>query len=303
MRSPGASVVVCTRGRPLQLARCLASLAGQRGLRELLVVENGRSTAATAALAAEAGARYLAEPRIGSGPARNRGLLAVGSEVVAYVDDDCEAEPDWLEALLRPFGAADVHAVAGQVVPLALATPSERLFERYLPFSKGSLRRSFGPGPARYPFPLNANEMGTGANMAFRSATLRRLGGFVDALSAGGPARGGEDIQAFYAVLRAGHRLVYEPAARVRHPHPASPAALEAVFFNYGLAHFAYLTHCLVASRDARALRRMAAITVYVLRRLARRPGTDLPRPFLLRHLAGCCLGPAGYLAARRVYG
>jgi hypothetical protein len=155
----------------------------------------------------------------------------------------------------------------------------------------------------RYPFPLNANEMGTGANMAFRRQTLCAVGAFVDALSAGGPARGGEDIQAFDAVLRAGHRLVYEPQARVRHKHPDTPAELDRVLFDYGVAYFAYLTHTLIAKRDVRVLRRMAAILVHYARRLAEPPGSDLPRRYLLRHLVGSCLGPARYVAARRVYG
>jgi GT2 family glycosyltransferase len=269
----------------------------------VLVVDNGPPAPDTTAIVEGAGARYLREPRRGSGPARNAGLWAARTELIAYLDDDCQAEPGWLEALLDPFAEADVHAVAGQVLPLELATPAQRMLERYFPYAKGTRRRSFGPGPGRYPFPLNANEMGTGASMAFRRHTLRELGGFVNALSAGGPARGGEDLQAFYAVLRAGHRLVYEPAARVRHAHPATTGELDRLFFDYGVAHFAYLTHCLVASRDVRAVRRAAAILVSYTRRLASRNGSDLPSRYLIRHLAGSCLGPAGYVAARRRYG
>ena len=297
-----ASVVICTRGRPSLLKRCLVSLAGQRGLCEVLVVENGVPDPVTRSIAEKADARHLVEPRLGSGPARNRGLRAAQCDLVAYIDDDCEAEAGWLEALLRPFDAEDVHAVAGQVLPMEVDTPAQRLFDRYLPYSKGIVRRSFGPGPERYPFPLNANEMGTGANMAFRRNTLCELGGFVAPLSAGGPARGGEDIQAFYAVLRAEHRLVYEPEARVRHRHPATVAELDRVFFDYGVAHFAYLTHCLLEGRDARVVRRMAAILVHYGQRLAAPSGSDLPRRYLLRHLAGGCLGPVYYLLARRVY-
>ncbi len=298
-----ASVVICTRARPGPLARCLASLNGQNGLGEVLVVENGSPDPATGSVIEEARARHLIEPRIGSGPARNHGLLAAQCELVAYIDDDCEAEAGWLEALLQPFHEEDVHAVAGQVLPMELDTPAQRLFDRYLPYSKGIVRRSFGPGPERYPFPLNANEVGTGANMAFRRNTLCELGGFVAPLSTGGPACGGEDIQAFYAVLRTGHRLVYEPEARVRHRHPATCAELDRVFFDYGVAHFAYLTHCLLERRDARVVRRMAAILVHYGRRLTSPSGSDLPRRYLLRHLAGSCLGPARYLAARRAYG
>jgi glycosyltransferase involved in cell wall biosynthesis len=298
-----ASVIICTRARPGVLARCLTSVCAQGGGYEVVVVDNQPGEAATRSVTEAAGARYVAEPRRGSGPARNRGLEECRTDLVCYVDDDCQAEPGWLEALLRPFQDAAVHAVSGQVLPIELVTPSQRLFERYFPYSKGPRQRSWGRGSRSYPFPLNANEMGTGANMAFRRQTLSQLGGFVDALSAGGPARGGEDIQAFYAVLRAGYCLVYEPEARVRHPHPATPAQLDRVFFDYGVAHFAYLSHCLFAARDAQAIRRAAAILAYYGARLVTSNGCDLPRRYLLRHLAGSCLGPALYLVARTMYG
>jgi glycosyltransferase involved in cell wall biosynthesis len=278
-------------------------LAGQQGFGEILVVENGPPSSTTEAIAERAQAKHLTEPRIGSGPARNRGLSAARYDLVVYIDDDCEAEEGWLETLLRPFEDEGVHAVAGQVLPSEVATPAARLFDRYFPYSKGLARRSFGPGPSRYPFPLNANEMGTGANMAFRRRTLCMVGGFVDALSAGGPARGGEDIHAFDAVLRAGHRLVYEPQAKVRHRHPDTAAEVHRVLFDYGVAYFAYLTHTLLTKRDVRVLRRMAAILVHYARRLTVPAGADLPRSYLLCHLAGSCMGPARYVAARRVYG
>ncbi len=297
-----ASVIVCTRGRPFLLGRCLASVTGQPGLAELIVVANGPADAATLGVASEAGARAVAEPRPGSGPARNRGLRVARTDLVAYLDDDCEAEPGWLPALLAPFAEPEVHAVAGQVLPTELATPAQRLFDSYFPYSKGATRRAFGQSSRHYPFPLNANEMGTGATMAFRADTVRRLGGFVNALSAGGPARGGEDLHLFYAVLQAGYRLVYEPSARVHHRHPATPADLDRVFFDYGVGHFAYLTHCLVAGHDLRAARRAAAILFFYARRLVAGASADLPRRYLLRHLVGSCLGPLLYLAARRAY-
>lgn len=302
-----ASVVICTRARPRLLERCLASLAGQSGLAEVLVVDNGAPQGETpqgetAQIVAAAGATYLSEPRRGSSPARNRGLWAARATIVAFIDDDCEAQPGWLAALRQPFAAPDVHAVTGQVLPVALTTPAQRLFDRSFPYSKGTRWRSFGPRPQAYPFPLNANEMGTGASMAFRRSTLVQLGGFVEALSAGGPARGGEDIQALYGLLLAGHRLVYQPAAQVRHPHPKTAAELDRVFFDYGVAHFAYLTHCCWIGRDARALRRGTAVLLDYARRLAVPRPTDPPRRYLLRHLAGSLLGPVRYAVARRAY-
>jgi GT2 family glycosyltransferase len=298
-----ASVVVCTRRRASRLARCLASLSAERGADEIIVVENGAPESATAEVVNRSAARHVVEPRVGSGPARNRGLRCARSELVVFLDDDCVAEDGWLDGMLAPFKEPAVHVVTGQVLPDELRTPAQLLFERYFPYSKGPARRILGPGPAAYPFPLNVNEFGTGASMAFRRRTLLAAGGFADALSAGGPAMGGEDLYAMYRVLRTGHYLVYEPAARVRHPHPATPAELDRVFFSYGVAHAAYLTHCLVADGDWRALRRGAALMSHYARRIAVGRSADLPRRYLARHLAGTCSGPGRYLGARRWYG
>ena len=53
--------------------------------------------------------------------------------------------------------------------------------------------------------------------MAFRTAVLRDLGGFDEALGTGTPAQGGEDLLMFVRLLSGGGRLAYEPAAF----HPA----------------------------------------------------------------------------------
>src|SRR4029453_11177409 len=94
-------------------------------------------------------------------------------------------------------------------------------------------RRSFDLALNRPPdalFPYAAGRFGSGANTAFRTGVLRALGGFAEDLGAGTPARGGEDLDAYLNVLRAGHRLVYQPRALVWHPHQLDlPGLLRAV--------------------------------------------------------------------------
>ncbi|MGH9275594.1 MAG: glycosyltransferase family 2 protein, partial [Acidimicrobiales bacterium] len=63
--------------------------------------------------------RAATDPRIrvvtmtsngGPARARNAGIAAAVGAVVAFTDDDCAAEPDWLDAIARPIldGTADV---------------------------------------------------------------------------------------------------------------------------------------------------------------------------------------------------
>ena len=49
--------------------------------------------------------------------ARNTGAAAATAEIVAFLDDDAEAEPDWLERLTALYDDHDVLAVGGRVVP------------------------------------------------------------------------------------------------------------------------------------------------------------------------------------------
>ena len=86
---------------------------------ELIVVGQGESNAlrsATERAAAETQRiRYLHLQRRGLSHARNTALDAAQAEIVAFMDDDCEAQDDWLEQLDRCF-ASQVAFVSGAVV-------------------------------------------------------------------------------------------------------------------------------------------------------------------------------------------
>ncbi len=49
--------------------------------------------------------------------ARNTGIGATTSEIVAFLDDDAKARPDWIEGLIDAYGAPDVAAVGGHAQP------------------------------------------------------------------------------------------------------------------------------------------------------------------------------------------
>jgi hypothetical protein len=70
---------------------------------EVLVVDNAPSDAHSREAALRWGVRYLTEPVQGVTRARNRGAHACKTEIVAYLDDDAVADPDWLKVLTRGF--------------------------------------------------------------------------------------------------------------------------------------------------------------------------------------------------------
>ena len=123
--------------------------------------------------------------------ARNEGLGRITADIVAFTDDDCQPDPDWLENLVKPFEDPAVVGVEGHVYSDAVVPPGH-----YYPAITRA--RNF-----RY----------RTANMAYRADLLRKLGGF--------DRRYGfywrEDTDMAWRVLEHG-RIVYEPRARVYHP-------------------------------------------------------------------------------------
>jgi O-antigen biosynthesis protein len=185
--SPRASVTiaVCTRDRPDRLRRCLEAVCVQRTPARTVVVDNAPTTGATARLVAERfpGIEYLVEPRPGLDHARNRALAECTTDVLAYTDDDALPDEGWTTALATAFEEEpDLAMVTGLVLPYALDTPAQQIFERLGGFGRGFRRRWASVAPGQAGRRLGAGEWGTGANMAFRRAALERIGGFDPAL-------------------------------------------------------------------------------------------------------------------------
>jgi glycosyltransferase involved in cell wall biosynthesis len=85
-----------------------------QGVDEVIVVDNG-STDRTAALAAAAGARVVAEPQRGYGRACATGLqaLAPRTDIVCFLDGDGSDVPAFLPAMVGPVAADQADFVIG----------------------------------------------------------------------------------------------------------------------------------------------------------------------------------------------
>ena len=287
---PGRSmtVAICTKDRPHWVARLLASLVPLAGESvELLVVDNAPSDDATAEVVAEAGrVRYVREPLTGLDFARNRAVREAGGEVLAFLDDDVVVDPSWVQRMQRTWADnADAGAVTGLVMPMALDTPAQVLFERRGGFRRGFLPLRYGPTAFRDPLhPCGAGKFGAGANMSFDLALVRSLGGFDEALDTGRPLPGGGDLDMFYRVLRAGRPLVYEPGAAVFHDHRRDLPTLQRQYRSWGTGFGAFLVKSMQADPTMRpALRGVAAWWFgYQARRVVSRLAGHDPTPMAM---------------------
>ncbi len=170
-----------------------------------MVVAADRPTAAVQAVLARSGVRVV-ETAGGPAAARNAGWRASGAELIAFIDDDCEAAPGWVAALRRAARAAggrDV-VVQGRVAP----QPAEA--HRIGPFARTLRVDAAGP-------------FFQTANILYPRALLERLGGFDEAY----PLPAGEDTDLGWRALEAGASAVFAPDALVWHAvHEMGPAAL-----------------------------------------------------------------------------
>ncbi len=211
--APTASIIFPTRDRHDYLAVALASVAPQaaRHGAEVIVVEDDPPRQATRALAEAHGARYVAHGRpLGINHARNTGLDAA-ADLLCLLDDDVEAWPGWLDALLRGAAEAPDHGALGGPIR---------------PRLEGTSLHACG----REPLPITALDLGSadrdaefvwGANMAVRRAAVERIGGFDPALNWAGDE---EDWQR--RLRAAGGRIRYVAAAGVDHRRAGADARL-----------------------------------------------------------------------------
>ncbi len=222
-REPVLTVALCTRNRAGSLARTLERM---RCLRlpadlpwEMLVVDNGSSDGTDAVLRGSGTLplRTLREPEPGLSRARNRALAEAAAPLILWTDDDVDLDAGWLEAYL---GATGRHPEAaffgGPIHPLFEAPPPAWLVRGFPTVrtafafvDEGPQERGLEPGEAVF-----------GANMAFRTSTLRRYG-FDSTLGAcGGTRLLGEETQVMRRMQGDGLRGVWVPDAKVKHRIP-----------------------------------------------------------------------------------
>ncbi len=260
---PSVSVTICTRNRPESLDRCLASLraldpapAALTAGFEVMVIDNAPSDDRTRRVVeAASGVRYVLEPKAGLNFARNRALQESRGAFLAFIDDDVVVDQGWLAGLHEAWSEnPDAKGFTGLVLPFALGTEAQVLFERRGGFRRGLDKIRYQGARLDNPlFPCGAGIFGAGANMAFDRATLLAIGGFDDALDTGAPLPGGGDLDIFYRVARTGFPFIYEPQFAVFHEHRRDMAGLKRQYWTWGLAHMAFVVKSQAADPPYRA--------------------------------------------------
>ncbi|MBB5352876.1 hypothetical protein HNR46_003125 [Haloferula luteola] len=198
---PGFSVIVCTRNGGERIGACLRSLTQLRGpTPEVVVVDDG-STDGTASRVADEfpEIRLVSLPPSGLSAARNAGAEVATGEVLAFTDDDCEVDPDWLVELAKVF-AAGWDAAGGPNLP---PPPADGI----------AAAIASAPGAASQVMldDLEAEHV-PGCNLAVRRGAFFAIGGFD-----GRFRTAGDDVDFCWRLRDAGMRIGFAPNAFVWH--------------------------------------------------------------------------------------
>jgi len=203
---PEVTVVVPVRDRHAELARCLAGLTGSG--RVIVVDDGSRDPGAIQDVAAAAGASVVRRP-VNGGPAaaRNTGLAAAGTPLVAFLDSDCVPGPgpaNWLDALLPHFADPAVGAVAPRIVPHEAGRTWLARYEGASSTLDMGHRASIVRPGSRVPYV-------PGAALVVRRQAAGT--GFAEDMQVG------EDVDFVWRLGASGWRVRYEPAAAMGHQH------------------------------------------------------------------------------------
>jgi glycosyltransferase involved in cell wall biosynthesis len=182
-----------------QLARALRSVFNQVDVLvawEIIVVDNAPEAPARGLVAAVASLSpapliYVHEGRPGVSTARNAGLGATRADLIAFLDDDQEADPTWLAHLLKVHAQLGADVVFGPISGRApeaeawLRPYLEDFFSRVGSSTSEFIDKPFGCGNSLFsrssallgaaPFPIAANDVGGEDDHVF--ASLKERGG------------------------------------------------------------------------------------------------------------------------------
>lgn len=157
-------------------------------------------------------AKIVISGAYGLSAARNIGIKNSNSEIVAFIDDDATAHPDWLKNAVTNFSDPSTIGVGGRIIPV-WPSQNPRWFPEELYWIIGCSYKGLPTKKAPIRNPI-------GCNMIFRRSLFEKVGFFsVDTGRIGNKLMGHDDtefgIRATSKLM--GTLIIYDPEAVVYH--------------------------------------------------------------------------------------
>ncbi|MBR8830313.1 MAG: hypothetical protein N5P05_003408 [Chroococcopsis gigantea SAG 12.99] len=219
MLEPEIAGIICTHNRDYYLGAAIDSLLNQTCKNyEIIVVDNGctddTKTVVSARLA-HSRLKYVYEPTLGLSTARNRGMQETQAPILAYLDDDAEASPGWLQTLLEAYNHNDKLAVAGGKV--SLIWPEGHGQPYWMSDDLAGALGLFDLGDDVV-YINSPNLTPRGLNYSIRRDFLESVGGFDTNLGrVGKKLLSNEELYMTEQALKKGWQVAYIPTALVAH--------------------------------------------------------------------------------------
>jgi glycosyltransferase involved in cell wall biosynthesis len=210
---PKVSLVLCTKNRAEQLKVCLKSINNIQSTFawDLVIVDNNSEDHTQQIIDAfksntDIPVQVTIETIKGSSAAKNTGCMLAKGEYIAFTDDDCYPQADFVDSVVAVLDEnKDLGFVGGKVLlfdpqdmPITIQTHNSRIALKSSSYLAAGVIH--------------------GANFAFRRTAFLATGGFDERFGAGRkyPC---EDVDIMAEALRLGWQGVYDPRVVVFHHH------------------------------------------------------------------------------------
>lgn len=236
------SAIICTRDRPAMIVQAVESIAMQEYPNfEVILIDQSASEDTRRLIEPLAERyphiRYFHVDVVGHSRAYNAAVEHATGTILAFTDDDCIADSNWLTSIEQGFQCdPSVALLYGQV----LAADD---------FKNSLAGRGVIPElPIRKRRYLNHREgfevFGMGANFAVLQSVCQEIGGFDEVLGLGAPLKCANDFDFAFRVFRSNYTILLEPDAIVYHygvrAYPLWPQTLKT--YGHGDGAF-YMKH------------------------------------------------------------
>jgi len=221
-----ASIIICTYNRSELLEASLRSVVNQdlpADVFEVIVVDNNSSDntqdkVMAISSSSQVKISYIFEEKQGLSYARNAGIEASSGKIVAFTDDDIEADREWLPNLLEAFDPPEVSCAGGPLKPLWPHPRPEWLADALLP----AIAISDFP-TARMGGEFKGPDYPWGANIAFRKSVFASIGMFpTDLGRVGNKLLSNEEIFLCKRIEQSNQRIAFAEKAIIYHKVAAS---------------------------------------------------------------------------------
>ena len=221
---PIISVIIPTFNRPHQLAVCLESFTRQslqKDLFEVIVVDDDSIADLSSIilpLQENINVRLVVQDHAGPGQARNNGAKQAQGQFIAFTDDDCCADENWLLELVKclqldsskMYGGQTVNALKANLYSVA----SQALIDYLYGYYNSDPEQAF---------------FFTSNNMALSRSLFEMVGGFDEQFR----LASSEDRELCVRWRNSGHGMAFIACARILHSHNLN-------FWSFWRQHFRY---------------------------------------------------------------